>query len=42
VDNYEGVAAGRGPGGETVVYLISDDNTNPLQRTLLMQFRLIE
>lgn len=42
VDNFEGVAIGRGPRGETFVYLISDDNTNILQRTLLMQFRLNE
>ena len=42
VDNFEGVAIGRGPQGETVVYLISDDNTNALQRTLLLQFKLIE
>lgn len=40
VDNFEGVAIGRGPQGEAFVYLISDDNTNMLQRTLLMQFRL--
>ncbi|WP_119421049.1 esterase-like activity of phytase family protein [Desertibaculum subflavum] len=40
VDNFEGIAIGRGPRGETLVYLISDDNTNMLQRTLLLQFRL--
>lgn len=40
VDNFEGLAIGRGPRGETVVYLISDDNTNMLQRTLLLQFKL--
>lgn len=42
VDNFEGLAVGRGSLGETVIYLISDDNTNPLQRTLLLQFRLVE
>jgi hypothetical protein len=42
VDNFEGVAVARTAGGETIVYLISDDNTNALQRTLLLQFKLIE
>jgi hypothetical protein len=42
VDNFEGVALGRSGRGETIVYLMSDDNTNALQRTLLLQFRLIE
>jgi hypothetical protein len=40
VDNFEGIAIRRGSGGETLVYLISDDNFNPLQETLLMLFRL--
>jgi hypothetical protein len=40
LDNMEGVAAHRGPAGETVLTVISDDNFNPLQRTLLMQFVL--
>lgn len=42
VDNFEGVAVGRGGPGQAIVYLMSDDNTNALQRTLLLQFRLIE
>jgi hypothetical protein len=29
------------PGGETLLYLISDDNRSALQRTLLMLFRLV-
>jgi len=40
VDNLEGVAATRGPRGETLIWLISDDNFNPLQRTILLKFEL--
>jgi YD repeat-containing protein len=40
VDNFEGIAARRNDDGETLVYLISDDNFNPLQRTLLLMFKL--
>ncbi len=40
VDNFEGLAVRGGPGGETFVYLLSDDNLNPQQRTLLMMFTL--
>lgn len=42
VDNFEGVAARRGPGGKTLIYVVSDDNYNPLQQTLLMMFELTE
>ncbi|MDH3475179.1 MAG: esterase-like activity of phytase family protein [Rhodospirillales bacterium] len=42
VDNMEGLAARRGPGGETLVYLISDDNFHILQRTLLLMFELAQ
>ena len=48
VDNFEGVAAvGDGDGrdggaGGTLVYIVSDDNFNFLQRTLLLLFRLDE
>ncbi len=38
----EGIAARRGPGGETLIYLISDDNFHPWQRTLLLMFELAE
>ena len=38
VDNFEGIAARRGHDGRGFLYLISDDNFNPLQRTLLMMF----
>ncbi len=40
VDNFEGVAARRSAGGETLVYLVSDDNFKPVQRTLLLMFAL--
>jgi len=40
VDNFEAVAARRATDGGTLVYLLSDDNRNALQRTLLLQFRL--
>ena len=42
VDNFEGVAARRGDDGETLIYVLSDDNFNPLQRTLLLMFELDE
>ncbi|MDH3700088.1 MAG: esterase-like activity of phytase family protein [Alphaproteobacteria bacterium] len=40
VDNMEGIAARQGPAGQTLVYLISDDNFSVFQRTLLMMFEL--
>ncbi len=40
VDNLEGIEALVGPNGETLVYLISDDNFNDTQRTLLLMFEL--
>lgn len=39
VDNMEGIAAVATPSG-TRLYLLSDDNDNPLQRTLLLAFDL--
>jgi len=39
VDNMEGLAV-RHQGGRTFVYLLSDDNFNPAQRTLLLKFEL--
>lgn len=41
-DNFEGIAVRPGPNGETLVYLIADDNYVPIQRTLLLQFVLRE
>ena len=42
VDNMEGLAVRPGGVGEALVYLMSDDNFNPLQRTLLLHFALEE
>jgi hypothetical protein len=40
IDNMEGVAVREGPNGETFLYLISDDNYSPLQRTVLLMFEV--
>jgi hypothetical protein len=41
IDNMEGLSVRRGERGETLVYVVSDDNFNaPAQRTLLMMFEL--
>ena len=40
IDNMEAVAVHRGRSGETVLTLMSDDNFNPFQRSLIMQFAL--
>lgn len=40
IDNMEGVAVHRGPYGETVITVLSDDNFHPFQRTILLQFTL--
>lgn len=43
IDNMEGLAVHRGPRGETVLTLISDDNFSSfLQRTILLQFTLLD
>ncbi len=39
VDNMEGVAVMR-EAGQTIVWIVSDDNFSPLERTLLMKFAL--
>ncbi len=42
IDNMEGLALHKGPRGETVLTLVSDDNFNHLlQRTILLQFTLL-
>lgn len=38
VDNFECIAAEPAPAGGVYLFLLSDDNQNPLQRTLLLQF----
>lgn len=40
VDNFEGIAVAPATDGGTLVFLLSDDNFNPAQRTLLLVFRL--
>lgn len=41
IDNMEGLAVRTGEDGETLVYVVSDDNFNrPVQQTLLMMFEL--
>jgi hypothetical protein len=40
VDNLEGIAATKGARGETLLWLMSDDNFNSLQRNLLLLFEL--
>lgn len=42
VDNFEGIAARQAENGKTILYLLSDDNFNGLQRTLLMMFEMAE
>lgn len=41
IDNMEGLAVTTGAGGETLLTLVSDDNFNPLQRTILLRFAVI-
>ena len=40
MDNFEGIAARRGAAGESLIYLVSDDNFSDKQRTLLLMFAL--
>lgn len=40
IDNFEAIAAARGPDGRTILYLLSDDNFSPLQSTLLLAFAI--
>lgn len=40
VDNLEGLAATKGARGETLLWLVSDDNFNPMQRNILLLFEL--
>ena len=42
IDNMEGMALSSGPGGETLITLVSDNNQSPIQRTLLLTFALVE
>ena len=40
IDNFEGIAIREEFKGKAIIYLISDDNFNPEQRTLLMIFEM--
>lgn len=42
IDNLEGIDAHVTPEGETVLTMVSDDNFSMIQRTLMLQFRLVE
>jgi hypothetical protein len=42
IDNMEGLDVHRADDGEIVLTMISDDNFSLLQRTLLLQFTLVE
>jgi hypothetical protein len=42
IDNMEGIDAHVTPEGDTVLTMVSDDNFSMLQRTLLLQFVLVE
>lgn len=41
VDNFEGIAATRTADGATRIYIVSDDNYSPRQRTLLYAFDIV-
>ena len=41
IDNMEGLAVRTAADGATLLYVVSDDNFNPLQRTLLLMFELM-
>ena len=40
IDNMEAVAVHEGPGGETRITLVSDNNFNDWERNLLLEFSL--
>ncbi len=42
MDNFEGLALRRDRAGRTLLYLLSDNNFVPFQRTLLLQFRMMD
>jgi hypothetical protein len=42
IDNMEGIDAHITPEGETVLTMVSDDNFSMIQRTLMLQFTLVE
>ncbi len=40
IDNFEGLSVRANASGDTVIYIISDDNFNALQKNILLMFRL--
>ncbi len=42
IDNMEGIGVSRDAPGDTILTLVSDDNFSALQRTLLLQFKLVD
>jgi hypothetical protein len=42
IDNMEGLSVHRTAAGETILTLVSDDNFSALQRTILLQFKLVD
>jgi len=42
IDNMEGIDAHVTPHGETMLTMVSDDNFSMIQRTLLLQFTLLD
>ncbi len=42
VENFEAIDTRQGGRGETLLYLMSDDNRNPIQKTYLLMFELAE
>lgn len=42
IDNMEGIAAHRNAQGEIILTVVSDDNFSVVQRTILLQFALLE
>ncbi|HZW72447.1 MAG TPA: esterase-like activity of phytase family protein [Caldimonas sp.] len=42
IDNMEGLSVHRTPAGELILTLVSDDNFSALQRTILLQFKMVE
>ncbi len=42
IDNMEGLSAHLAEDGRTILTMVSDDNFSPLQRTIVLQFRLSE
>jgi hypothetical protein len=42
MDNFEGLACRANEKGETILYLVSDNNFSDKQRTLLMMFAVVD